>query len=422
MTQPSYSFRSHAFGRERTYRIGTSAVHWTDGKIEGRIAYTDVDAVLLTMHSARGLAALNKRKTWLCHLRCHSGQRVTLSSLHCAGLGSWEDRSTPYIAFIDALMTQLRKANPSLQVATKQHWTLRLRNEIKRRAKSILARLLVRLSTWVRDRDPDRTAVAAGRLMRRIGPWLRHHRVARANLRAAFPEKSARDIDLMLRGIWDNFGQAMAEHLFIDRLCDGPPGILPKRTVADPIDLNRLFELRDAGQPALIFGAHLANCELPGVVGTVLGLELATLHRPLDFEGLARILELRTRGPGMLIPAGLGAAPRIWNALSQGSSFGMLVDQHFGGGVDVVFFGRQCKVNPTLAWFAHRLDCPIHGARAIRLPDRRFRLELTEALRPPRDQDGKVDVAGTMQMITTIIEGWVREYPEQWLWMHRRWR
>jgi Kdo2-lipid IVA lauroyltransferase/acyltransferase len=100
----------------------------------------------------------------------------------------------------------------------------------------------------------------------------------------------------------------------------------------------------------------------------------------------------------------------------------MLVDQHVADGIDVVFFSRKCKVNPALAWFARRFDCPIYGSRAIRLPDHRFQLELTEALCPPRDQDGKIDVSGTMQMITTIIEGWVREYPEQWLWMHRRWR
>ncbi len=100
----------------------------------------------------------------------------------------------------------------------------------------------------------------------------------------------------------------------------------------------------------------------------------------------------------------------------------MLADQHFTMGIDVEFFGRRCKANPTLARLARRFDCPIHGTRAIRLPDHRFRLELTEALSVPRDAEGKIDVAKTMQMVTTIIEGWVREHPEQWLWLHRRWR
>ena len=421
MTELSYSFRSHAFRRQRTFRMGASELHWTDGRSEQRIHYADVDDVRFSAQLMRGLARLNKKKMWRCHLRCQSGHHVTLSPLHCVRFGNWEDRSTSYLAFVSALLTELRNKNPNLKVVTEQHWTLRLRDHVKRKAKPIFGQLLVRLAAWVRDRDPDRTAVAAGRLMRRIGPWLRHHRVARANLRAAFPEKSARDIDLMLRGVWDNFGQAMAEHLFVDRLCEHPPGGSPQGIIVEPAILGRFFELRDTGRPALFFGAHLANCELPPVWAAALGLNLASLYRPLYLEGFEGVVDLQSR-PGIVIPAGFGAAPRIWNALSQGLSVGMLVDQHVADGIDVVFFGRECKVNPALAWFARRLECPIYGSRAIRLPDRRFRLELTEALRPPRDQDGKIDISGTMQMITTIIEGWVREYPEQWLWMHRRWR
>ena len=101
----------------------------------------------------------------------------------------------------------------------------------------------------------------------------------------------------------------------------------------------------------------------------------------------------------------------------------MLVDQHYVRGVDVTFFGRTCKANPLLAQLARLVDCPIHGARMVRLPDRdRFRIDLTEAIAPARDTEGRVDVAGTMQIVTSVVEGWVREHPEQWLWLHRRWR
>jgi KDO2-lipid IV(A) lauroyltransferase len=68
------------------------------------------------------------------------------------------------------------------------------------------------------------------------------------------------------------------------------------------------------------------------------------------------------------------------------------------------------------------VDCPIHGTRVIRLPDHRFRLELTDEIAPVRDAAGTIDVTATMQRITSIVEGWVREHPEQWLWVHRRWR
>ena len=64
----------------------------------------------------------------------------------------------------------------------------------------------------------------------------------------------------------------------------------------------------------------------------------------------------------------------------------------------------------------------MHGARAIRLPGGRFRLDLTEEIPMPRDAEGQIDVEAATAMINRVIEGWVREYPGQWLWMHRRWR
>jgi Kdo2-lipid IVA lauroyltransferase/acyltransferase len=108
--------------------------------------------------------------------------------------------------------------------------------------------------------------------------------------------------------------------------------------------------------------------------------------------------------------------------VGEGSSVGLLIDQHFADGTDVLFFGRPCKANPMLARLARKYDFPVRGSRAVRLPDGRLRLEVTDALNLPRDAEGKVDVAATMQLMTWVVEGWVREHPEQWLWLHRRWR
>ena len=92
-------------------------------------------------------------------------------------------------------------------------------------------------------------------------------------------------------------------------------------------------------------------------------------------------------------------------------------------GVDVVFFGRWAKANPLIAQLARLTGAPIYGTRAIRSPDgNHFRGEITEEIVPAYADDGRIDLQGTMQKITTVIEGWVREHPEQWLWLHRRWR
>jgi KDO2-lipid IV(A) lauroyltransferase len=126
---------------------------------------------------------------------------------------------------------------------------------------------------------------------------------------------------------------------------------------------------------------------------------------------------------GTLTRTGFDAPVKLLRVLEAGGHVAMLVDQYNVQGVDVTFFGRVCKANPLIAQLARHVECPIHGARVVRLPGRdRFRVELTEEIAPARDADGRIDVAATMQIITSVVEGWVREHPEQWLWMHRRWR
>jgi len=113
---------------------------------------------------------------------------------------------------------------------------------------------------------------------------------------------------------------------------------------------------------------------------------------------------------------------RMMEALDAGQHLGMLVDQRFGRGPKIRFLGRTATANPLLARLARRFDCPIHGARSIRLPGNRFRLELTPAVTLPRNARGQVDIDAATQHVNDIVEGWIREYPGQWLWQHRRWR
>ena len=125
---------------------------------------------------------------------------------------------------------------------------------------------------------------------------------------------------------------------------------------------------------------------------------------------------------GTIVPTERDAPLRLARLVESGCHAGMLIDQYYVKGVDVTFFGRTTKCNPLLARLAAHVDCPIHGVRVIRLPGHRFRLELTDEIARARDAADNVDVQGTMQAVTNVVESWIREYPDQWLWLHRRWR
>ncbi|HEY0439560.1 MAG TPA: lipid A biosynthesis lauroyl acyltransferase [Xanthobacteraceae bacterium] len=294
----------------------------------------------------------------------------------------------------------------------------------KRASDAVAGAGAVGLLRLVRRLDPERAGELAARLMRQIGPWLPEHRTGRANLAAAFPEKSPAEIERILSDVWSNLGWTTAEYAHLDRLWDyqlGSP--VPGRIEAAPETVERALKLANDGKPALLFAAHLANWELPAVAAAAHGLESAVLYRAPSVGDVAQAVNaIRSINMGKLVPSSPAAVFVLMRALQQGAHVGMLVDQHFTRGVHVTFFGRRCKANPTLARLARHIDCPIHGIRTIRLPNHRFRIEVTPEIVPARRADGTLDVAGTMQIITGVVEGWVREHPEQWLWLHRRWR
>jgi KDO2-lipid IV(A) lauroyltransferase len=275
-------------------------------------------------------------------------------------------------------------------------------------------------------RLPNRKMMAnfCGWFMRMIGPWLREHRTARAQLKAAFPEKTDAEIETIRTGVWDNLGRFTAEFAQLDRIVTkdvdepGPTDVEYTREVYD-----RFQQLRVDGKPALIFAAHLANWELSAQVAKQHRLDTIVLYRRPNLGAVAdAVTRIRAGSMGEMLATGLDAPVRLARELAAGRHVAMLVDQYYTRGVEVTFFGRRTLANPLIARLARQVEAPIHGVRIIRLPNHRFRVELTEEIAPARDAEGKIDIAGTMQAIMTVIEGWIREYPAQWLWLHRRWR
>jgi KDO2-lipid IV(A) lauroyltransferase len=261
-----------------------------------------------------------------------------------------------------------------------------------------------------------------GAIMRTIGPWLPEHRTGRSNLRAAFPDMTDAEIETILRGVWENLGRVGAEIAHLDHICSGDRY---KRTFIDygPDNIERFLRVKDDGKPAVIFAAHLANWELPAVIAASDGLDTVVLYRRPNLGAIAdAVIALRRGFMGDLVPSSMGAPVTLARALEQGRHVAMLVDQHYGRGVEVTFFGRKCLANPLIAMLAREIECPIHGTRVIRLPGNRFAGEISPEVPPVRDAEGRIDVALTMQAITSVVESWVREHPEQWLWLHRRWR
>jgi len=273
--------------------------------------------------------------------------------------------------------------------------------------------------------DRRRAANFAGAVMRKIGPLFKEHRLGRENLRAAFPEKSDAEIERILAGVWDNLGRVASEFAHLDDFTIEGIGTASPDVITYGTDTKARFErIISSGKSTIGFTAHLANWELPAVGAKLLGAKSAVLFRKPGIDAVSDlIIKLREPLMGEMIPTTLEAPLRLARLLQAGVHVGMLADQHYTKGVEVTFFGRRCLANPLVAALARQTGAPIHGIRVVRNPDgNSFWGEVTEEIAPVRDAQGGVDIAGTTQAVTNVIEGWVREHPEQWLWLHRRWR
>ena len=263
----------------------------------------------------------------------------------------------------------------------------------------------------------DAASALGGWLARKLGPRLRISDTARANLARVFPEMDAGEIERVVRGMWDNLGRTAAEHA---HLMDFDPYRMDSRV--EIIGAGIVDVLRDDNQPGMFFSAHMANWELTPLGVTRRGLPLHLAYRAANNPLVDRIFHQgrQTLG-GALFAKGAGGARQALKALGHGEHLAMLVDQKMNDGIPVPFLGIDAMTAPALAQFALRFDCPVVPTRVERLKGARFRLTFHPPLAPPGTGDRQADIAAMMTEVNRLLGEWIRERPDQWLWVHNRW-
>ncbi|SJZ51852.1 lipid A biosynthesis lauroyl acyltransferase [Consotaella salsifontis] len=297
----------------------------------------------------------------------------------------------------------------------------RLSRRLERAKDWLIGQSLFALMALLRLVPPRVAMSIAARVGSLLGPLIPRHRVMLDNLRRAYPEKDEAWIERTARGNWREMGHMAAEYVFLDKLVDlssiGQPDAL-----VEVEGIPRFFEILDHKGPIVLFTAHMGCFELLPLYAAHLGLDLTVLFRPPNNRTIARrVAETRSVGSARLVPSRAGAAWALASALERGATAGMLVDQKFKRGVATRFFGRECRTNPLLPKLVRQFDCKVYPVRSVRLPGGRYRLEIEPEMALPRNAAGVVDVEASCQLLNDVVERWVREYPEQWMWFHRRW-
>ncbi|MBO0661177.1 lipid A biosynthesis lauroyl acyltransferase [Jiella sp. MQZ9-1] len=291
----------------------------------------------------------------------------------------------------------------------------------KRAGDLIIAKTLFGVLRVLRIFPADKGLVFADSAARLLGPLSSRHQLAKDNLARAFPAKDAAWIDATAKANWGQMGRIAAEFVYLDDLFDFDPE-RPNEGRIEVAGVETFIELRERKGPFIFFTGHLGCFELLPIGAAAYGLEFTALFRqPNNVYVAKRVQAARRTAGGHLIPSKAGAVWSLAGILKGGGSVGMLVDQKFRKGVDTRFFGLPCRTNPLLPKLARQYDAEVYPARCIRLPGGRYRLELQPRLELPRDASGAIDIEAGCQALNDVVEGWVREHPEQWMWFHDRW-
>ena len=279
--------------------------------------------------------------------------------------------------------------------------------------------LLASLQTLSLDRASNVMAslVGAGVL---VSPRLR--RIGLDNLQRAFPERDLAWCRATLRGAFRNLGRLAAEVAWFDEL---RPGNIGGRVGFTSEESEHNWRQCVTGGAGIIATGHFGNWELFAQAQGLMGFPIHIVHRPLKNARLDDLLnELRSRA-GTDVIYKHAAAREILRLLRGDDLVAIPIDQHAPGaqGIPVPFFGRPASTTPGPARIAQLTRTNISVAVLIRRGESsKHDILLRPPIEPPPPAKSASALLDLMTRVNLEFESIVREYPEQWLWMHRRWR
>lgn len=270
------------------------------------------------------------------------------------------------------------------------------------------------------SRLPLKGALALGRFAGWVfGYVIRHHRKDAVDaLTRSFPEKSPGEIRGIVHRMYLNFGMNLAELARLPRMS--------KEDLLQLAMLENVEYVRDAlkgGKGAIALAAHMGNWDLVVTMWPVLGFPITIITKDIKNKGLNEFwMDLRSRFGLKFVPAHNSYRHCI-RALRGNEMVGFILDQNMirEEGIFVDFFGRPACTSPGLAYMSAQSGAPVVPVMMIRHEEGRHTIRFLPAVEPPPDREPETIRAYT-QRYTGILEDMIRQYPDQWIWLHRRWR
>jgi Kdo2-lipid IVA lauroyltransferase/acyltransferase len=254
-----------------------------------------------------------------------------------------------------------------------------------------------------------------GKIFEKIGPLFRSENLIHSNIKKAFSEIELRNLKIITKLMWNNYGRVFAEYMFIKQFREDK-----FNSKIEIVGKEFLEEIKKKNKQVIFISGHLSNFELMAMHIEKAGIKLAAIYRPLNNIFLNKIME-RIRKKYICkfqIKKGIGGMKTLIKLKKNNFSTALMIDQRVSQGIKSNFFNHEALTTTIPAQLVKKFQIPIVPIFIERINSVNFKITIKE----PINFDKSNSTYDITNKLNKILEKMIIFKPEQWIWSHNRWK
>ena len=255
----------------------------------------------------------------------------------------------------------------------------------------------------------------SGKIFQIVGPLFRSKEVINSNIKIAFPKINERDLKKISTSMWNNYGRVFAEYMFIKKFRNGELNkniILEGEEILQDIKINK--------KKVVFISGHFSNFELMAMQIEKIGIKVAAIYRPLNNIFLNQIMEKIRKNYicKYQIKKGIGGIKELVKLNNDGFSTALMIDQRVSEGIKSNFFNKKAFTTTIPAQLIKKYKIPVVPIFIERFDNVKFKITVVK----PINFDVNKSVEDITDHLNKILENFIKEKPDYWIWSHNRWK
>ena len=260
------------------------------------------------------------------------------------------------------------------------------------------------------------SSILSGYIMLLLGPLFRSKNLSDKNLRNALPDSTYEERKKILDQMWFNYGQILSEYMFIKNFRKSEKFSKKVSVVNQKV----LEIIKSETNPVIFVSGHFNNFELMAMHIEKSGIDLAAIYRPLNNIFLNPIMEqIRKKYVcKKQIKKGISGTRQLLQHFKNKTSIALMIDQRVSEGIRSNFFDKEALTTTIPAQFIKKYNVKVVPIYIERFKDNNFRIEIYDPITFKKDET----INSITLHLNKILEKMIMRNPEQWIWMHNRWK